>query len=80
MFSLPGLRGKWLAQLPGIVASSGSACASFQGKPSHVLRSMGVDDETALRSIRISFGVPSTEAEVREIANQMIAGAEKLRG
>jgi len=78
MFSLPGLRGKWLAQLPGIVASSGSACASLQGKPSHVLRSMGVHDETASRSIRISFGVPSTEAEVREIASQMIAGAEKL--
>ncbi|MGA0333329.1 MAG: cysteine desulfurase family protein [Kiritimatiellia bacterium] len=78
MVSLPGLPGKWLAQLPGIVASSGSACASLQGKPSHVLREMGVDPETALRSIRISLGTPSTEADVREIAGQMISGAEKL--
>lgn len=78
MLSLPGLKGKWLAQLPGIVASSGSACASLQGKPSHVLREMGVDPETALRSIRISLGRPSTEAEVREIAARMITGAEKL--
>lgn len=78
MFSLPGLKGKWLAQLPGIVASSGSACASLQGEPSHVLQAMGVDKQTALRSIRISLGVPSTESEVREIASQMIAGVEKL--
>jgi cysteine desulfurase len=78
MLSFPGLKGKWLAQLPGIIASSGSACASLQGKPSHVLREMGVDADTALRSIRISLGSPSTEAEVREIAAQMIAGAEKL--
>lgn len=78
MFSLPDIRGKWLAQLPGIIASSGSACASLQGKPSHVLRSMGVDPETAMRSVRISLGTPSTEADVREIASQLIAGGEKL--
>jgi cysteine desulfurase len=78
MFSLPGIRGKWLAQLPGIIASSGSACASLQGKPSHVLRAMGVDPETAMRSVRISLGTPSTEADVREIAAQLITGAEKL--
>ncbi|MDF3131073.1 cysteine desulfurase family protein [Kiritimatiellaeota bacterium B1221] len=78
MCSLPNIKGKWLAQLPGIIASSGSACASLQGKPSHVLREMGVEPETALRSIRISLGSPSTEAEVRAIASQMIAGAEKL--
>lgn len=79
MFSIPGLRGKWLAQLPGIIASSGSACASLHGKASHVLRAMGVDEQTAMRSLRISLGSPSTEAEVREIATQLIAGAEKLR-
>ena len=79
MLSLPGIQGKWLAQLPGIVASSGSACASLQGKPSHVLRSMGVDDQTAMRSVRISLGTPTTEAEVREIAKQLVQGGKKLR-
>lgn len=78
MFSMPGMRGKWLPQLPDIVASSGSACASLQGKPSHVLRSMGVDPETALRSVRVSLGIPSTEAEVRQIAKRLVEGAEKL--
>lgn len=79
MFSCPGLRGKWLAQLSGIVASSGSACASLQEKPSHVLQAMGVDPETAARSIRISLGMPSTPADVRQIAQALAKGAEKLR-
>jgi len=78
MFSLPGLRGNWLSQLSDVIASSGSACASLQGKPSHVLRSMGVDAETAMRSLRISLGVPGTESEVRHIAQALIRGAEKL--
>jgi cysteine desulfurase len=78
MFSLPGIRGKWLAQLPGIIASSGSACASLQGKPSHVLRAMGVDETTAMNSVRISLGTPTHEPEVREIAQSLIRGGEKL--
>lgn len=78
MFSLPGIRGKWLAQCPGIVASSGSACASLQGKPSHVLRAMGVEEDTAMRSIRISLGMPTKECEVREIAQTLIKGGQRL--
>lgn len=78
MFSCPGLRGKWLSQLTDVVASSGSACASMQEKPSHVLQAMGVDPETAARSIRISLGVPTTEAEVRQIAKRLADGAERL--
>lgn len=78
MLSLPGIKGKWLAQLPGVIASSGSACASLQGKPSHVLLSMGVEEETAMRSIRISLGTPTKEVDVREIAQQLITGGRKL--
>ncbi len=79
MFTLPGLRGKWLAQLSDVVASSGSACASLQEKPSHVLRAMGVDPDLAARSLRISLGVPTTEAEVRQIAKRLIEGANRLQ-
>jgi len=78
MFSLPGMKGKWLSQLSGIVASSGSACASLQSRPSHVLRAMGVDDETAMRSVRISLGVPTKESDVREIARTLVTGGETL--
>lgn len=78
MFSLPGLQGKWLSQLSDIVASSGSACASLQEKPSHVLRAMGVDEATASGSVRISLGLPSSEAEVRQIAKRLTEGARRL--
>lgn len=78
LFSLPGLTGNWLSQLPDVIASSGSACASMQGKPSHVLRAMGVDETTAMRSVRISLGTSTTEADVRHIAKRLIEGAEKL--
>ena len=79
MFTLPGLRGKWLSQLSDVVASSGSACASLQEKPSHVLRAMGVEETLASRSLRISLGMPTTEAEVRQIARRLIDGALRLQ-
>jgi len=78
MFTLPGLNGKWLAQLSDVVASAGSACASLQEKPSHVLRAMGVDETLAARSLRISLGMPTTEAEIRTIAKRLIDGAHRL--
>jgi cysteine desulfurase len=78
MFTLPGLKGKWLSQLSDVVASSGSACASLQEKPSHVLRAMDVDEALAARSLRISLGMPTTEAEVRQIAKRLIDGAQRL--
>lgn len=78
MFSHPGLRGKWLAQLSDVAATSGSACASLHDKPSHVLRAMGVPAETAACSVRISLGLPTTPADVRHIARRLIEGARRL--
>lgn len=40
----------------GVAASSGSACASRAGTPSHVLRAMGYDETHARESVRFSFG------------------------
>lgn len=78
MVSLSGLSSAWLPQLGDIVASSGSACASQQGKASHVLQAMGLDETTASRSLRISLGVPSTAEEVEIIAQRMIEGARRI--
>ncbi|MBA3664490.1 MAG: cysteine desulfurase [Bacteroidetes bacterium] len=44
--------------------SSGSACASANPEPSHVLKAMGINEKEAANSFRFSFGVYNTLNEV----------------
>ncbi|HEU4705135.1 MAG TPA: cysteine desulfurase family protein, partial [Sphingomicrobium sp.] len=45
-----------IADLRNIAFSVGSACASGSGRPSHVLRALGLADAQARASIRLGFG------------------------
>lgn len=66
-FGLAGYDGEaLLMQLDrkGFAVSSGSACASGLGEPSHVLIGMGLDRDTAKGAIRVSLGKDNTETEV----------------
>lgn len=45
-----------MSDLRDIAFSAGSACASGSGRPSHVLRAIGLGDRQAKSSIRIGFG------------------------
>lgn len=66
-FALHGYDGEaLLMQLDrkGFAVSSGSACASGKGEPSHVLIGMGIDRDTAKGAIRVSLGKDNTETEV----------------
>jgi cysteine desulfurase len=47
-----------------IAVSSGSACTSGKGEPSHVHRAMGIADELASSSIRVSLGKTNTLSDV----------------
>ena len=48
--------------------SAGSACASGSGRPSHVLRAIGLSDAQAKSSIRLGFGRYTTLAQIEEAA------------
>jgi len=53
-----------LMGIKDIACSSGSACTSASLEPSYVLKSLGVGDELAHSSLRLSLGRWSTEEEV----------------
>jgi len=66
-FSVPGIDGETLLMYLDeydIAVTSGSACGSKSELPSHVLMAMGIKEEIARSSIRVSFGLQNTTAEI----------------
>lgn len=62
-----------------IACSSGSACTSASLEPSYVLKSLGVGDELAHSSLRLSLGKWTTEEEVEYCAKAIVEAVRKLR-
>lgn len=52
----------------GVCVSSGSACSSHSSTPSHALKAIGLTDEEARSTIRVSFSDYNTIQEAREAA------------
>ena len=53
-----------ISDMRNIAFSLGSACASGSGRPSHVLRALGLSDRQARSSIRLGFGRYTGEEEL----------------
>lgn len=65
--------------LKDLAISSGSACTSASLEPSYVLRALGLNDEMAHSSLRISMGRFTTEEEVDYAVEKIIHAVTKLR-
>lgn len=64
-----------MSDLRDVCFSAGSACASGSGRPSHVLRAIGLSDAQAKSSIRLGFGRYTTLDEIEAAAAQINAAA-----
>lgn len=68
----PALSGRpILPLLPGIAASSGSACSAVTGRPSHVLTALGLKEADAKSALRLGFGRFTLASDI-DIAVQQI--------
>ncbi|UUR08550.1 cysteine desulfurase family protein [Sphingomonas glaciei] len=73
----PGLdAARLLAECRTIAFSLGSACASGSGRPSHVLRGIGLSDADARQSIRLGFGRYTTFDDLTEACTLIRRAAE----
>lgn len=81
-FSIPNIHGEPILialDFKQIMASSGSACSTASTEPSHVLLAKGIDEQTALGSIRISLGINNTFEEIKYINKSIIEVINDLK-
>jgi cysteine desulfurase len=64
-----------ISDLRDVAFSLGSACASGSGRPSHVLRAIGLSDAQARTSIRLGFGRYTTEEALADACRRIDATA-----
>lgn len=68
-----------LCSLHGLYIGKGSACQSYEPEPSYVLKAIGLTDEQAFNTIRITLGYNNTEEEIEEAAKIITALVERIR-
>lgn len=61
-----------------VALSAGAACHEGVNTPSSVLKAMGVSDEDALASLRISIGKDNTEEDIRNAAAILLETASQM--
>jgi cysteine desulfurase len=76
-----GLDGaRLISDMRNIAFSLGSACASGSGRPSHVLRAIGLSDREARSSIRLGFGRYTGEEELASACRRINEAAHAQAG
>jgi cysteine desulfurase len=73
--SIPGIDGErlvFLLEAKGVLVATGSACAANKGTRSHVLSAIGMTDEQADGSLRLTLGKLNDDASVKHAAEYII--------
>ena len=65
--------------LEGISASAGSACSSGAITPSHVLLGLGLPEQTARASLRLSLGRSTTSEDIALTAERIVRIVHRMR-
>jgi cysteine desulfurase len=68
-----------LAAMPDVAVSTGSACASADDRPSHVLQAMGCDASRARGAVRFSLGRFTTAEEIEHAIAAVRVAVGRLR-
>ena len=79
--SFPGRDGEallHLLDLKGICVSTGAACHSRSTEISHVLRAIGLSDDVAKGTLRVTFGYGNTVQDAEVIANTLVSILKKI--
>ena len=63
----------------GICVSSGSACTSGSINASHVLMALGLDEDIARSSIRVSIGKYNTKEDIEYLVKNLIEIVDRQR-
>jgi cysteine desulfurase len=66
-----------ISDMRNIAFSLGSACASGSGRPSHVLRAIGLSDRAARSTIRLGFGRYTGEEELASACRRINEAAHE---
>ena len=80
--SFEGIEGESLLlmlDMRGICASSGSACSAGSTEPSHVLTAMGLTEQLAKGSLRLSLGDDTTDEDVDYMLDVIPECVSRLR-
>ncbi len=68
-----------ISEVREVAFAAGSACASGSGRPSHVLRALGLEEHQVRSSLRLGFGRYTTLAEFKEGLRLIFAAAADQR-
>ncbi|MEM1052479.1 MAG: aminotransferase class V-fold PLP-dependent enzyme [Pseudomonadota bacterium] len=69
--------GRLLSDCRNVMFSAGSACASGSGRPSHVLKAIGLSDAEAKNSVRLGWGRYTTLDEIDAAAETIKTAADE---